>query len=86
MTRSRNDGLDMDTKDIENMLEYPIIGIIPEDNNVRKAMVLKNPVTFLHPRSEASVAYRKLAANLTGNKYEERKEKKKGFFSKLFGF
>jgi len=86
LTRSRNDGLDMNTRDIEKMLEYPIIGVIPEDNNVRKSMVLKNPVTFLHPKSEASVAYKKLAANLTGNKYEERIEKKRGFFSRLFGF
>jgi len=37
VTRVKKDGLDITQKEVEEMLEYPVIGYIPEDNNIRRA-------------------------------------------------
>lgn len=71
LTRFKNDGMDMRIKDIENLLEYPVLGIIPEDKNVRKANLRGKPVLLKYPESEASIAYRELAAKILGKKLDE---------------
>lgn len=71
LTRFKNDQLDMGLKEIENILEYPVIGVIPEDHNVRKAMVKGVPVLNKYPKSESSLAYKKLAAGILGVEFEE---------------
>jgi septum site-determining protein MinD len=69
LTRSRNDGVDMNMKEIEEMLEYPVLGVIPEDKNIRKASSKGFPILHKYPNSEASVGYKKLAAKILGEKY-----------------
>lgn len=89
LARVRNDGLDMGLKEIEEMLEFPILGIVPESKEIRRSMLLKNPVLISSPDSEASTAYRRLAAKLTGQRYKEKIEGRETFFKKLwkvFGF
>ena len=70
LTRYRGDDYDMDLKEIENILEYPIIGTIPEDKNIRKAASKKMPILYSYPNSEASVGYKKLAAKILGKTFE----------------
>lgn len=69
-TNSRN--ADMSIKDIENILEAPIIGIIPEDRAVKFSQAQKEAVIHAYPKSAASIQYKKLAADLIGEKYDER--------------
>ena len=69
LTRTKPNNLDVSLRNIETILEKPIIGIIPEDKNVRSALVRKDAVVFTHPNSRASVGYKRLAANLLGQKY-----------------
>ena len=58
-------------KDIEDMLERPVISIIPEDENMREALTKRDAIVHTHPNSQASYGYRKLANFLTGNPYYE---------------
>lgn len=55
---------------IEKMLGLPVIGKIPEDREVRKAIALKEPVIVYNPKSPASQHIRSLAASLIGETYE----------------
>ncbi len=48
-----------------------LIGIIPEDPNVRVAAVYKTPVVMKFPGSEASRAFRRIAAHIAGIAPEE---------------
>ncbi|PLW80620.1 septum site-determining protein MinD [Candidatus Woesearchaeota archaeon] len=80
VTKFRSDPYELSIKNIETILEKPVIGIIPHDENVRKSLYLKNPVGYSHPNSDASIAYKKLAANLIGEKYVESIIEKKGLF------
>ena len=70
---------EMKLREISNLLEKPIIGVIPEDNHVRESVMIRDAVIHLKPRSKASVNYKKTAAKLIGQEYKE-----PGFFANLF--
>lgn len=80
VTKVNNDNLEMTLKNVETLLEKPVIGMIPNDNAIRKSLYLKNPVNYTHPKSGASVAYKKLAAKLIGEKYIESVEEKEPLY------
>ncbi|MCM2325259.1 MAG: cell division ATPase MinD [Candidatus Woesearchaeota archaeon] len=75
LTRAYDDELELSKKDVEAILETKVIGIIPEDETMREAVKMKNPVTHTHPNAPSSLGYKKLAAELIGEKYVESKEK-----------
>ena len=66
ITRVQKDGLDMPYLNVKEMLELPILGVIPEDKSVRKALVRKDAVFHTHPNSKVSNAYREIAAKISG--------------------
>ncbi len=70
LTKTKPDNLDVSLKNVEAILDKPVIGIIPEDKSVREALVRKDAVVYTHPKSKAAVCYKQLAANLLGKKYE----------------
>lgn len=81
ITRHRGKG-DMSYENILDMLEVPVLGVIPEDDCVRASQVMKNAVVFTHPRSHASQNYFRASSRLLGREVEER-----SFWSKfLKGF
>lgn len=69
--------MDLSIHNIKALLSKPIIGIIPEDEAVRYALVKRHPVVHVHPTSNAAIGYKKLAASLIGKKYAEGLEKEK---------
>jgi len=84
LCRTKANNLDVSLKNIETILEKPVVGIIPEDKNVREALVKKDAVVYTHPNSKASIGYKKLAANLIGEKYEP-EVLKESFMRKILG-
>lgn len=71
VTKTNSKNMDMPLKDIENLLETKIIGIIPEDRAVKFSQANKEPVINSHPKSAAAVQYKRLAAELLGENYTE---------------
>lgn len=80
LTRVNGSSVQMPVSNVRDMLELPILGIIPEDKNVARAVVMKDALVHTHPNSKAARAYRRLAANIIGVEYKE-----KGFWGNLFG-
>lgn len=66
MTRVGHD-LDMKRADIETILEHPVVGIIPEDVHIKRALVKREPVVHVFPQAPSSVAYQALAAAFVGH-------------------
>lgn len=58
------------TKEIESTFELPVIGTVPEDRNIKRAIFKGMPCVLFNPYSSASVAYKKIAANLLGEQYK----------------
>jgi septum site-determining protein MinD len=70
LNKVSSDGTGLSSKEVEAMLETPVISSIPEDDNMREAVKEKHPVVYSHPDSPSSIAYKELAALLIGQKYE----------------
>ena len=82
VTRVRGVKTEMPISNIRDMLELPILGVIPEDDKVQSALVMKDALVHTHPRSKAAKAYRQIAAKLMGNHdYKERSS----LFERFFG-
>lgn len=60
--------------DIECILETNVIGEIPYDEAVKVSQHKKYPVVFCDEDSKSAIGYKKLAANLIGEKYEPEDE------------
>lgn len=65
LTRAGHD-LDLKIKNIQTILEHPVIGVVPEDPFVKQALVKREPVVYAYPHSPSGQAYQKLAVYLTG--------------------
>lgn len=83
LTRTKPNNLDVSLKNVETILEKPIIGVIPEDKNVREAITRKDAVVYTHPNCKASIGYKRLAANLLGCKYEPETSNKENWIFKV---
>src|SRR3989339_403517 len=66
VTRTKKYKLDISLRNIEAMLEKPVIGVIPEDPSIREALSLKESIIYTHPRSNAAQGYLRLAAAISG--------------------
>ncbi|MDP1695537.1 MAG: cell division ATPase MinD [archaeon] len=83
LTRVKGRKTEMPIVNVRDMLEIPILGVVPEDDNIQASLVRKDAIVHTHPKSKAAKAYRRIAAKIMGNNsYKE----KKGFFERLLGF
>lgn len=57
--------------EIKSFTKLPILGVVPEDENILKSTHLKTPVIVSEPNSKSSKAFLKLAADLMGEDYVE---------------
>ena len=86
ITRYEGKNWEMDLPTLKDMLEIPILGVIPEDQAVKESQRMKNAVIHTHPKSKAARAYRRIAAKISGEtpkKDEESQKKKPSFLSRL---
>jgi septum site-determining protein MinD len=75
---------EMSAKNIELILEKPIVGVIPEDKHVSMSLMKKDSVVNSYPESPSALAYKKLAADLIGVDFEI--EKKNKLAHKIFRY
>lgn len=81
VTRHRKVKSEMKIQNIAEMLELPILGVVPEDKKVQSALSMKEALIHAHPKSKAAREYKKIAARLIGNENYS----SPGFFGRLFG-
>lgn len=69
VTRVRGAKSEMPISNIQDMLELPILGIVPEDGSVQRSVVSKDALIHNFPMSRASIAYKTIAAKIAGVEY-----------------
>lgn len=84
VTRVRKDRIELRPETVKEMLEIPILGMIPEDVAVRESINMKEAVIHTHPKSKSARAYKEIAAELIDADYDSDDEKP-GFWRRLFG-
>ncbi|MFT4326905.1 MAG: cell division ATPase MinD [Candidatus Woesearchaeota archaeon] len=83
ITHTTNATYEISLSDIELLFDEKVIAEIPFDENIKFAQHEKYPVVYINPRAKASIAYKKLAASLTGQPYEVEKNSWKDIFPDL---
>lgn len=71
VTRVKGNKNEMAISNIHEMLDLPILGVVPEDKNVLAALRNKDAILHNTPYSKASRAYMKIASKIAGVPYEE---------------
>ena len=71
LNRVRNKKFELSIQDIEEAAEVPVISVLPEDIKIPESIASTTPVTLHRPKSASAVEYKKLAASLIGEKYED---------------
>ncbi len=79
VTRVRKNDIEMKPDVVKEMLEVPILGMIPEDMCVQESLSLKDAVIHTHPKSNASRAYKEIAAKLLNVSYDSDEDKENIF-------
>jgi septum site-determining protein MinD len=60
---------DLKIEEIEALLNADVVGVIPEDREIRKSASYREPLVLAKPYSDASKAVTKLANDISENKY-----------------
>ena len=77
MTRVRKNDTELSPDVVREMLEIPILGMVPEDLIVQEALAMKDAVVHTHPKSKPARAYKEIAARLMGVQYDSEEDKEK---------
>lgn len=83
LNRAGYDVTDLTVPEVGVMLETKVLAVIPEDKEVRRSVISGQPLIIRAPHSPASVAIKKLAADLVGEKYIPEEPPKEHFTKKL---
>jgi len=70
INKVKNESHEMPANEIEKFLNLPIIGKVPEDDNVGRAIANKEPVVINSPKSRSAQEFRSIAAQLIGKPYK----------------
>jgi septum site-determining protein MinD len=83
ITRVKRNKLEMQPETVKEMLEVPILGMIPEDISVQRALSLKDAVVHTDPKGKVSRAYKEIAARLLEIDYDSDKDREM-FLKRIF--
>ena len=77
ITKVRKDDIEMQPETVKEMLEVPILGMVPHDMDVKRALNLKDAVVNTHPKSKSARAYKEIAAKILDVEYDSDKDREK---------
>jgi len=84
ITRYAGKRTEMSIPNLKDMLEAPILGIIPESDEVKESQVMKNAVIHTHPKSQVARTYLTTSKRVLGHEVGIEPPIKLGIISKLF--
>jgi septum site-determining protein MinD len=73
VNRVRDDKYEVPLNDVEGFMDLPIIGLIPEDKHMKKALAYREPIVDLKPYSKAARELMMTAARIADVPYTPRK-------------
>jgi septum site-determining protein MinD len=79
VTRVRKDDWEMQPDNVKEMLDVPILGMIPEHRSIKEALSMKDAVVHTHPKSLPARAYKEIAARILNIDYDSEADKEKIF-------
>ena len=74
ITRVKKNKTEMKPETVKEMLEVPILGMVPEDEMIQASLNARDAVMHVFPKTKASRAYKEIAAKITGRKYDSKQD------------
>ncbi|MFH2028357.1 MAG: AAA family ATPase [Nanoarchaeota archaeon] len=71
LNRVYNKKFELNIKDIEEAAGVPVLSIVPQDIRVPESVYYTNPVTLNRPKANSSIEFKKLAASLLCERYND---------------
>ncbi len=71
VNKANKKNYELKPSEIEMICEAPVLDIVPDDENVKKAINEKEPVVKHRPYAPSSLKFKKIAAHITGKRYEK---------------
>jgi len=75
LNRATLEKTDISVHKFEEVLGAKVIGLIPDDPNVRRATAYRTPIVIKYPDSPASIEIKRIAAELAGVEFNEKSAK-----------
>lgn len=73
LNKVRNKKFELSIKDIEKTSETPVLAVLPDDIKILEALSLTSPAATFFDKSNVVIEYKKLAAALIGEKYNDKR-------------
>jgi len=87
LNRAGMERTEINRQKVADLLGVEVIEMVPEDSNVRRSAAFKTPIVIKTPNSPAAVAFKRLAARVSGNDFiepvEGEEENEEGFVGRL---
>ncbi len=87
LNRAGMERTEINKEKVADLLNVEVIEIVPEDVNVRRSAAFKTPIVIKTPNSPAAIAFKRLAAHVSGIDFieptESEEESKEGFVRRL---
>jgi septum site-determining protein MinD len=85
LNRAGQEHTELRSQSVEDVLGVRVIDIVPEDASVRRAAAYKTPCVLKYPNTDASRAFRRIAAQMSGVEYKEEDDGpgQEGFIDRL---
>ena len=83
ITKVRKDDIELQPETVKEMLEVPILGMVPYDLHVSKSLNMRDAVVHTHPQSKSARAYKEIAAKLLNINYDSNKDRL-NFWRRIF--
>ncbi len=80
VTRVRKNKTEMNPESVKEMLETPILGMVPEDEDIQLALNLKGTAVNILPKSKPARAYKEIASRILDVEYDSNKDKPTIFY------
>ncbi|NOR59198.1 MAG: AAA family ATPase [Methanosarcinales archaeon] len=87
LNRAGMERTEINRQKVADLLGVEVIEMVPEDSNIRRSAAFKTPIVIKTPNSPAAVAFKRLAARVSGNDFiepvEGEEENEEGFVGRL---
>ncbi len=74
---------ELDVEDVESLIGYPVVSIIPEDPLFQESLAAKTPLVYYAPKSRPALELKRLAAEIAGIEWKMPKVSQGSLLQKL---
>ena len=71
LNRVRGKKFELSIEDIEDAAGVPVVSVLPEDVKVLESLASTTPVSMNSPKAKSSIEFKRLAAFITGEEFED---------------